>query len=442
MKKISPFLFVFCSSLNAFAQSINSAHIHVDLNRAMDLGENYSFSVKTADSEATNAQRQKNFSVTQMGPSLSASGTQNWYDKSNTFSNVNNHGEGAKSSTWSVTATQPLVALIPNAMKIGQTSSTLQSTKSNLMAERINARLEGAKAYILVQQALRTLEAKKAALKSAEEIYKEAQILFDTGSVEKTKIDVLQTKAEAAAARLAEISAQKDLQAALIDLGTKIGVQNTELIHISLEETSVWEKTNPFTPNLEVALKQALKQRPEINAVEEKFSATKLNVAQSYFNYLPQVNFFATYSKATNDTEASLPNSTVNESLYGLSLNWSIWDGGVQAAAISANVNEKTKASLDKEKIITTVTQDVFNSLNDLNTAIKSLKDAKEAAQSYEESYKLATIQYKTGDYSAINLIETQNKMTAAQVALANVRGGLDLSWMKLQAALGESPHI
>ncbi len=38
-------------------------------------------------------------------------------------------------------------------------------------------------------------------------------------------------------------------------------------------------------------------------------------------------------------------------------------------------------------------------------------------------------------------MILTRDKMTQSQVALANVRSDLDLSWMKLQAALGKMPH-
>ena len=435
-------IFLLYPSYSRAITTTNFIPLSIDLEKAMNMDENYSFAVKTAQSEQNNADSQKIFALTQIGPSVSSAGAMNWYDKSNTFANVNNHGEGNNSSTLSVTASEPLIGLIPGSLKIGQTSASLRASEHELTAAKINARLEGAKAYILVQQALRTLEAKKVASKFADETYKQSQILFDTGSVEKTKIDVLQTKAEAATARLAEISTQKDLQTALIDLGIKIGIQNIELLQVSLEEVSEWEKINPKVPDYQLALTQAFEQRPEINASQENYKASKLKVDQGYFNYLPQVNLFATYSRTTNDSPTTYPDANINQSLYGISLNWSIWDGGVQAAQMSDNVNEKTKAFIEQEKTMQTVTQDVQNALNNLNTAIKSLNDAKEASQSYEESFKLATIQYMTGDYSTIDLIETQNKMTATQVALANVRSELDLSWMELQAALGQSPRI
>ena len=322
-KNLSIFLFLILKTFSLHAEPlIQYMPMTVDLDKAMNMAENYSFAVKTAQSEQNNAQHQKNFALTQIGPAINSSATINWYDHSNLFSDVNNHGEGNSSSTYSFTATEPLMGLISGSLKIGQTYSTLHASDLNLVAAKINARLEAAQAYISVQQSLRALEAKKAAMQFAQETYKETQILFDTGSVEKTKIDVLQTKAEAATARLAEVEAQKELQIALVSLASKIGLQDAHFIQVSLEQQSLWEKLNPRVPLFVNALQQALKARPEINAADENFSASELKVDQSYFNYLPQVNLFATYSKSSNDMINMYPDSNVNQAIYGINLNF------------------------------------------------------------------------------------------------------------------------
>lgn len=425
-------------------QITNKQSIYININTAMDMAENNSFNLKRAINIKDNAASQKNYSYTEMGPSLSSSASKTWYDQSRQKQNINSSGEANSTTAFSITASQPLTGLISGSLKFSEKYSNLVASEHDISAAKINSRLEGAQAYIFLQQALRTLEAKKSACELAQETASETDILFKTGSEEKTKIDVLQTQAEAAAAREALASAQNDVQNARIQLAKILGIQNTSSIMVTLEKNSHWEQHNPSVPSLQNALEQAQQNRPEIQSALARINVARKQLAENYFQYLPQLSLFTTYSSSTSlfPSPISTNNSVTNELDSGIQLTWNIWDGGVQASQISDKVQATTEASLAKQETDSKVSQDVETALNNLNSAILSLNDAKQSEENYKEAFHLAQTLYKTGDYSAINLINSENKMTAAEVSLANIRSELDLSWMKLQVALGKSPQL
>ena len=74
--------------------------------------------------------------------------------------------------------------------------------------------------------------------------------------------------------------------------------------------------------------------------------------------------------------------------------------------------------------------------------AREALDAAKSQVRFAEQAHSLTTSRFQVGEATTTDLMVSTRDLTGALGQLANVRGNLDLSWLRLQKALGQRPSV
>ncbi|BBH51743.1 TolC family protein [Fluviispira sanaruensis] len=434
-------LFIKNSSLSQ-TQINNEIQTFITLEQAMDLAENNSFNVKTAAQDLNYYDHSETLSYFNIGPSIGISGDLTFAEdqRENYNSNIPSQSESV-----ALEVNQPLTGLITELPNLMAKKSLRKAANFDLFAERIKAREKAAEYFLNVQQAYRNIDIKKTELTSIADQLKETKILFESGDENKTKIDLLQFQAKYIESEIKLSQAENELQNKISELKTFLNINSN--LKLSYENKSYFELRNKPIEKLENIIKKGKTNRNEIKSLENKISAEKYNLLHSSSNYLPKINAFArnSYEKSTQTASPNDPNYTYypqTKFTYGLSLKWNIWDGGIIADNQMSILNKKRKLILDKEQSELAISQEIILAYNNFKNFNENLIKSKEAVQISEEALKLSLLKYQTGDLSASELILVQNSLTNSKINLAEMRNNLDISWLKLQASLGDIPKI
>ncbi|WP_186646555.1 TolC family protein [Fluviispira vulneris] len=440
------FLVIFLSFIknSSISQSKINSNLptNITLEKAMDLAEINSYKVKAATQDLDYYDKSETLSYFNFGPSLSISGDLTFADdqRQNYNSNI-----PSQSESIALELSQPLTGLITELPNLMAKKEFKKAASFDLLAERIKAREKAAEYFLNVQQAYRNIEIKKTELTSVADQLKETKILFESGDENKTKIDLLQFQAKYIESEIKLSQAENELQNKINELKTFLNIHSN--LTLSYENKSYFELRNKPLESLESIIKKGKNNRNELKSLDNKISAEKYNLLHSSAAYLPEINVFArnSYEKSSQEASPNDPNYIYypqTKFTYGLSLNWKIWDGGVIADNQMSILNRKRKLILDKEESEININQEIILAYNNFKNFNENLIKSKDAVNISEEALKLSLLKYQTGDLSASELILVQNSLTNSKINLAEMRNNLDISWLKLQAALGDIPKI
>ena len=437
ISKVLPFLF-FNASGTAQELVPHNLILTLSLQSSMDIAEKNSTNVKLTKQDLQNYDSLHTLSYFNLGPTLSGNVNASWYPQNNPNINA---GQSNQTTTSSVTISQPLTGIWQNSYKVSQLSSQTGATKIDLSVNKIKARIEGAQAFINAQQAFNDMEIKRADLENTNQQLNDTKVLFESGDENKTKIDLLQMQAKVATAEMGFQTSKNDFQNKIAELKNALKIEDDVNINLSQDDSSNWEKQDKKMPDLSTLIPQSTKNRGELKSYDKRIEAQNSSIKQSNFEYFPKINAFSTYSRNdyTGANDATVPLST-NTISFGLTLDWKIWDGGISTENRMNQIHEREKLKINKDKEMFDITKEVTTAYNSLKSNISVLPQAKLAAETLEEAFKLSQVKYKTGNLTASDLILTQNAYINSKIALTKLRGDIDIAWIQLQAALGNLP--
>ena len=416
------------------------------LETAMNMAEGYSFSAKMSQQDAYVSESQEDAAFRSMLPNVTASGNYMWNsDKVNQFVGTSTGMQygypDTTSSTGTLTLTQPLIGLFTMYNALQQSSALTRAALQNRSQSRVDARFYGAQAYINVQKADQLLKTAKSSMEVSEKQLNDGNAQFNAGKL--TNADLLKFKLDVENSKTSVIQAETTYKVALITLAEAIGVKHNSPISLANSDKSVWETKSQKLPDLEKILAPSMAQRHDLLAAKENIEATKYAKTQSYSNYLPTLNFVATYSRNFLAPSITVGNTTYSASSYqdtfsyGLQFTWVLLDWGVRQAQISGAVASEQKAKYNLENLSLNARIDITNSYLQLQNAIQVLDSAKVSVQYAQDAYSQMKARFDNGQVTATDLISSANDQTTARANLANSKGALDLAWISFQKSTG-----
>jgi outer membrane protein TolC len=189
---------------------------------------------------------------------------------------------------------------------------------------------------------------------------------------------------------------------------------------------------------------EAMKNRPEYRQVKAQADAADAFVRQTFRDFFPNLVGSGTYGvAAVTGFPASGARSTNgftdsgNEWQVGLSLNWSIFDGGGKIARYKeakANLEASQARVRDTEL---QVWQSVEQSYLNLGEAEERIGAARKAVESAEENYQLARGRFDAGVANIIELTDAQLALTQAQSTEAQALSDYRVAIANLERSLG-----
>jgi len=187
---------------------------------------------------------------------------------------------------------------------------------------------------------------------------------------------------------------------------------------------------------VETLTAQALKLRPEFLALDKTIDSYRLTASSNAWKWAPTVSAFGNL-RAFNYQGFSGDNYSW---AVGLQLDWTIYDGGLrdaQRALANAQLLEnQAKLDLLKDQ----VRDDVYNAERALKTRSRALDTAVRSVKLSKDTLDLVQVQHDAGTATQLDLLQAQDSLVAAEVALAQARFDLSLGGLQLERLSGAFP--
>jgi outer membrane protein len=256
---------------------------------------------------------------------------------------------------------------------------------------------------------------------------------FDQGL--STKNDVLKVQVQLAEARLRQIDAKNGVELAKSNLNNVIGLPlSTDVVvqsDVSVNDDSV--------PDLELLIEDALKNRPEMKAMDFKLKAGESGITLAESDWYPQVYL-------TGDYYYSRPNQRIFplEDKFngtwdiGVGLSWDIWnwfstsDRTKQAEAQYEQVKDGYKSL--KDGITLEVTQNYLNLLK----AKEKIITARQSVHQAEENYRVTDETFKNGLALNSDLLDAEFALMQAKTNYIQSLADYELAKASLEKSIGK----
>ncbi len=282
-------------------------------------------------------------------------------------------------------------------------------------------------AYYSVSLAGESLDAARAAVQSSESTLKQAQSRVESGLA--VEADLLRSRAYAASARQQEIQAQGQREVARAVLNRLMG----EPLDAQLAETAPLTPAAFPLPSEDSLLAGLQKHRPDYLRLQAELRQTELEVRGKQAQFLPTLGAFAAW-EADNPSfrEAGGSNWTA-----GLTLRWSLYAGGADAAMLHAARQRLEQKQLQIKAMESAMALEVHKALIQVRSAGERVKAMQSAEAESQEGLRILRNRYEAGLATMTDLLSAEAARNEARTLLAEAIFQHRVSYAQLQYAAG-----
>ena len=379
------------------------------------------------------SQQRVNQALAPLLPQLSASGN---YGRQRSISRLTGDPFTSDFGSASVTASQLLFDFGRTWAAKDVAKSSAVALKEVLEAQKLDISQLVKTQYFTLLLSKRLVQVNLAALDRAEVNLRSAQGFFQVGT--QPKSFVTRAEVDVANARVNVIRAQNAVNLARVALNAAMGIA----VNAPTEVRDLLSYTQ-FPLNRDELLAEAMRSRPEYRQVKAQADASDAFVRQTFRDFFPNLFGSGTYGVAGVTGPGLDSRSTSGftgsgaEWNVGLTLSWSIFDGGGKIARY-----KEAKANLEAARarvrdIELQVWQNVEQSYLNLGEAEERIGAAQKAVESADENYQLARGRFDAGVANIIELTDAQLALTQAQSDQAQALSDYRIAIARLERALG-----
>ncbi len=284
--------------------------------------------------------------------------------------------------------------------------------------------------YYKISQLERLLAAAGQSVRQLESHRKNAELLFEAGSV--PKLDLLKTDVELARAEENRIIVKNNLASAYESLKALMGIDAMDVqVRIVMQEP-----TYKNYPSLEESLNKALSQRPDLIAVNRRKLVYEERIKIAKGKWLPEISAAGEYAARAGSETSFKENWS-----YGVRFTMPLFEGGL----IRAEVN-KEKAGLEKIKeeersLKIAITKDVRSAHLKIQNAIERIEVTEKAIDSARESLRVETLKYDSGSGTNTDVIDAHTVMLRAETDYYQALFDKELALAYLKRTIGEDEY-
>lgn len=300
----------------------------------------------------------------------------------------------------------------------GRTTNLVQMSK--LAADAQDQATETTRAEILLDtgRAYFGLLRAEAVMKVADQTVAARQLVADqvTALAEsslKSTLDVSFANVNLAEAKLLQVQAQNDVQAADANLATALGLPGESRFIVSDEPMPP-----PLADRVEGLIQQAIEDRPELKDLRLRQSAADRFAKAEHDLYFPNIG--------VSGTAGFVPtgNSTIRSryGAVGLNVTIPIFNGGLFKARQAEAELKARAATQNISDLQNRITRDVRVAWLNATTAYDRLALTQQLLDEAQLALDLAQSRYDLGLGSIVELSQAQLSLTSAQIANASAR--------------------
>jgi outer membrane protein len=248
----------------------------------------------------------------------------------------------------------------------------------------------------------------------------------------KDPIEVAQAQARDANARSALAQAQSNEAIALANLRSAIGwVEPTRAPIVSASWPTPAE-SDP--PELAALVETARRNRPEIVQFDKELASAEANLEAAHAERRPVLSATAS-TQWTPDSNDWTPEPSWNA---GLTLSWSLFDGGRAAADARIARAGVLSAAAQRDALLVTLTSQLDLARAQIIANRANVRASTEAVTAARAQLRLADARYAQGLGSQIELADAQTAVTTAEGNLVQAEFQLATAWAQLRRATAQ----
>lgn len=183
------------------------------------------------------------------------------------------------------------------------------------------------------------------------------------------------------------------------------------------------------------ALRLAYVSNPDILATTEDIQATKSEVKTKEAKYLPRFDLEARKNLGTSSDGR---NSTSAADVLQLTMNWNIFNGLSDKAAVSQNVEKLNRSHDLRDKACVDTRQLVNIAYNDIRQLKEQLIYREQHRKSIENAREAYQKQFDIGQRTLLDLLDSENEYFQAKRSYTNTEYDLQNAYARLFAAQGQ----
>jgi len=276
--------------------------------------------------------------------------------------------------------------------------------------------------YTNINFAVRLIQVNQQAVERAELNLRSARGFFEVGT--RPKSDVARAEVDVANAKVDLIRARNAERLARVALATAMGLPATTPLQI--QDNLIYQ---PITMDRARLAEDALRQRPEYRQARLNAEANDARLRRSFRDFFPDIVGGGFYGAARAD---------MNEIWeLNLSLNWTLYDGGNRIARY-----REARANLDAAQARVKaseldISREVEQSINNVIEADERIQAAQVAVASAQENFRLAQGRFDAGVGTILELTDAQLALTQAQNTEAQALADYRIALARLDRAVG-----
>jgi outer membrane protein len=316
---------------------------------------------------------------------------------------------------------------ISSIRRLQSAHAGISAAKSDMesMAERVAAQV--ARAYLLAIRADADVETARANITLSRAVLNQAENQKGAGTG--TGIEITRARVQLANDQQRLLVAENARRRAHLQLLRAMDLS----LNIELELTDRLGYAPVDTVTLERAKAQALAERPDLKAQQERESSTRLSASATKLERVPSVSFFGDYGSIGSGFDNALPTRAV-----GMTLRIPIFDGGrrdyrrVEAASQYRAEIVRTKELKEQIEL------DVRLALDALHSAEEQVKVAREGLQLSENELAQARRRYDAGVAYSLEVTDAQTRLERARDNQTEALYNYNLARIDLEHAMGQ----
>ncbi|WP_321495438.1 TolC family protein [uncultured Desulfobacter sp.] len=290
----------------------------------------------------------------------------------------------------------------------GVDAATAQKKAAMLQEEAVKNSLGFAvvKSFFNIVQARGNVSARQAAVQAIDASIQAARARFEEGDLLKQELLSLQVQQSLAGEDL--IQAQHGLALSKQGFLNVLGVTGTR-VDINLDQT----------PPQAVPTQPDFKDRSEIKAMHFLIEARQAALRQARGGYYPTADAFGSYQV---DNGFEMGSGSGDSWMAGIRINMTLFDGKQTSARVQKASIELDQAKDELRKMELAYELEIHQAVLNLDQTKKRCRVTEKMVASAKESARLFRERFKAGLVLSSELIDTENRLTEAQVrhALAN----------------------
>ena len=305
-------------------------------------------------------------------------------------------------------------------IKAGQEAkiAEFEATLENLQGMQASLAGQTAKIWFAILGSRKQLDLAESSLQSFKESYKLIQNAFDSGNAKASQVYLAASDVKVAESLLVERQAQT--RSAVRQLEIMMGRSPSGQINMAGSLPSMPPPPPPGLPS------ELLLRRTDLRAAERRLAASEKRIKEAWLALLPQISLTGNAGTATESLRYVANSSAGVWSLAGRT-GAQLFRGGEVLANLKIRKINQSDALLDYEQKFLEALKDVETCLDNEVVLKNRWLALIEAKKNSVDSYKRASMEYKNGIGTSVNLLLTQRQMLSVSSQV------LELERMRLE---------